>query len=101
MDGKPLFQLFYSPVDGLPLNSNRGYPGFPGFTRAEHPPAIHPPPIEEGDFVPIMLKIRTYEENGIWPGEKLLMTFESPDVSLGTKEIKNIIAEYFSPENGR
>ena len=115
MDGKPLFQLFYSPVDGLPLNSNRGYPGFrgipeevlfdnrgfPGFTRAKHPPAIHPPPIEEGDFVPIMLKIRTYEENGIWPGEKLLMTFESPDVSLGTKEIKNIIAEYFSPENGR
>lgn len=48
-----------------------------------------------------LIKIRTYEENGIWPGEKLLMTFESPDVSLGTKEIKNIIAEYFSPENGR
>ena len=113
--GTHCFSYFTRLSTGLPLNSNRGYPGFrgipeevlfdnrgfPGFTRAEHPPAIHPPPIEKGDVLPIMLKIRTYEENGIRPGEKLLMTFESPDVSLGTKEIKNIIAEYFSPENGR
>ena len=40
-------------------------------------------------------KIRAYEENGIWPGDKLLMTFESAETPLGTREIKDILVEYF------
>ena len=46
----------YPGFRGIPeevLFDNRG---FPGFTRAEYPPAIHPPPVEEGGFLPIMLK---------------------------------------------
>ena len=50
------FQMGHPGFPGIPeevLFDNRG---FPGFARAEHPPAIHPPPVEEGDFLPIMLK---------------------------------------------
>ena len=68
--GNHCFSYFIRLSTGLPLNSNRWHPGFPGipeevlfdnrgfpgFTRAEYPPAIHPPPVEEGGFLPIMLK---------------------------------------------
>ena len=40
-------------------------------------------------------KIREYEKNGIWPGKKLIMTFESAEIPLGTREIREIIEEYF------
>ena len=43
---------------GLPLDSNvhLNSHGFMIFARAERLPVIHPPPIEEGNFLPIMLK---------------------------------------------
>lgn len=40
------------------------------------------------------MKIRTYEENGVFPGEKLILTYETIKSPLNQKQILNVIRHY-------
>ena len=39
-------------------------------------------------------KIQAYENNGIYPGERLILTFETEQTILNTGKIKQIIRKY-------
>lgn len=39
-------------------------------------------------------KIHTYEKNGIYPGERLILTFETKAVALDTQIVKELVCKY-------
>lgn len=39
-------------------------------------------------------KINAYEENDIFPGERLILTFETGKTVLNTKRIEELVARY-------
>ena len=39
-------------------------------------------------------KIQAYEENGIYPGERLILTFETSKVVLNTQLIEGLVHKY-------
>lgn len=41
-------------------------------------------------------KIDVYESNGIYMGERLIVTFETSEKILGTKEIERIVHRFLS-----
>ena len=42
-------------------------------------------------------KIQAYEKNGIYPGERLILTFETNQVALSTQVIGNYVRRYLQP----
>ena len=43
----------------------------------------------------VLQKLSTYEQNGIFPGEQLIITFETRKNPLNQKQISNLIEHYF------
>ena len=41
-------------------------------------------------------KIQAYEENGIYPGERLILTFETEKCVLSTTMIEKLVTKYLS-----
>ena len=42
----------------------------------------------------VIRKIHTYEKNGIYPGERLILTFETKAVALDTQIVKELVCKY-------
>ena len=42
-------------------------------------------------------KIQAYEKNGIYPGERLILTFETNQVALSTQVIGNYVRRDLQP----
>ena len=41
-------------------------------------------------------KILAYEENGIYPGERLILTFETEKMALDVRMVKTLIERYLT-----
>ena len=39
-------------------------------------------------------KIDTYQKNGIYPGENLILTFETSDIPLSTRTIQEMVRRF-------
>lgn len=39
-------------------------------------------------------KIQAYEENNLYPGERLILTFETEKMVLNTKKIEKLVYKY-------
>ena len=42
----------------------------------------------------VVAKLETYQKNGIFPGERLLMTFETSKKPLNMKSVEQLITRY-------
>lgn len=86
-----------------PLTLENGTVFYPDFTalnihNGEESYWEHRGMMEDREYAKhAVLRVKEYEKNGIYPGEKLVLTEESVSVPLGTKEIEAIIKHYFGP----
>ena len=46
-------------------------------------------------------KIQAYEENDIYPGERLILTFETGKIVLDTRTIERLVCRYLLPISRR